>query len=200
MITSKGGGLAIVLCALLGAPLHAEDSPADADADYTRVINERSDKIVVQLGIENDAEKLRVRDLIADQYRKLSTIHDARGAGTMTAEKAQAEQYAAHRRFVAQLESRLTSEQVNQVKDGLTYGVVPHTYRAYLDLLPPLTDEQQREIMAHLLEAREYAMDAGSADEKHSWFGKYKGRINNYLSAQGYDLKRAERDRAANSK
>lgn len=25
-------------------------------------------------------------------------------------------------------------------------------------------------------------------------FGKYKGRINNYLSAEGYDAKQAERD------
>jgi hypothetical protein len=33
-------------------------------------------------------------------------------------------------------------------------------------------------------------MDAGSSDEKHKWFGKYKGRINNYLSAAGYDMKK----------
>jgi hypothetical protein len=36
-------------------------------------------------------------------------------------------------------------------------------------------------------------MDAGSSDEKHSVFGKYKGRINNYLSANGYNLNN-ERD------
>ena len=39
-------------------------------------------------------------------------------------------------------------------------------------------------------------MDAGSSDEKHGWFGKYKGRINNRLSADGIDLKKAERDLA----
>lgn len=37
-------------------------------------------------------------------------------------------------------------------------------------------------------------MDAGSSDEKHTMFGKYKGRINNYLSAEGFDVKQAERD------
>ncbi|MNR53744.1 hypothetical protein D3C85_1738080 [compost metagenome] len=31
-------------------------------------------------------------------------------------------------------------------------------------------------------------MDGGSSKEKHAWFGKYKGRINNYLSKEGYDL------------
>jgi hypothetical protein len=34
-------------------------------------------------------------------------------------------------------------------------------------------------------------MDAGSAEEKHKWFGKYKGKINNYLAGEGYNLKKA---------
>ena len=53
--------------------------------------------------------------------------------------------------------------------------------------------------MANLLEAREYAMDAGSSEEKHGWFGKFKGRINNYLSKAGYDLRAAEEARAERS-
>ena len=36
--------------------------------------------------------------------------------------------------------------------------------------------------------------------EKHGWFGKYKGRINNYLSKAGYDMKKAERDMFARKK
>jgi hypothetical protein len=60
--------------------------------------------------------------------------------------------------------------------------------------LPTLTDEQKREILATLLEAREHAMDGGSSEEKHAIFGKYKGRINNYLSAEGFDLKAAEKE------
>jgi hypothetical protein len=51
--------------------------------------------------------------------------------------------------------------------------------------------------MAMLLEAREHAMDGGSSEEKHAIFGKYKGRINNFLSAQGIDLKAAEKELAA---
>jgi hypothetical protein len=42
--------------------------------------------------------------------------------------------------------------------------------------------------MANLIEAREYAIDGGSSEEKHRWFGEYKGRINNYLSKEGYNL------------
>jgi hypothetical protein len=41
--------------------------------------------------------------------------------------------------------------------------------------------------------ARELAMDAGSSEKKHHCFGQYKGKINNFLSARGYDLKEAEK-------
>jgi len=37
-------------------------------------------------------------------------------------------------------------------------------------------------------------MDAGSSEKKHQWFGKYKGRINNYLAAAGINMKQAEQD------
>jgi hypothetical protein len=67
-------------------------------------------------------------------------------------------------------------------------------------MLPDLTDQQKAQILAWLVEAREKAMDAGSSREKHAWFGKYKGKINNYLSAAGYDLKKADRDLAERRK
>jgi len=72
----------------------------------------------------------------------------------------------------------------------MTYRVMPITYAAYLDMLPGLTDAQRARIMDWLREARELAMDEGSSNAKHAVFGKYKGRINNYLSAEGYDLKK----------
>jgi hypothetical protein len=188
--------LATMMIALAIGPALSAQVP-DVDPEYLRVTNERAEKIVATLGVDDDAEQTRVRDLIAEWYRTLSRIHDAKGAGSLAADKAAEEQLAAHRRFVAQLEARLTPQQVELVKDGLTYGVVPRTYQGYVELLPTLTAEQKAEIKSQLLEAREFALDAGSADEKHAWFGKYKGRINNYLSKAGYDLKQAERDRAS---
>jgi len=72
----------------------------------------------------------------------------------------------------------------------MTYKVFPITYTAYLDMLPALTSEQKEKIYNWLKEARELAMDEGSSDDKHKVFGKYKGKINNYLSAAGYDMKK----------
>jgi hypothetical protein len=76
----------------------------------------------------------------------------------------------------------------------MTYGVLQVTYKAYQDMLPGLTSEQKKQILAWLTEARELAMDAESSEKKHAVFGKYKGRINNYLSAAGIDMKKAEAD------
>jgi hypothetical protein len=56
--------------------------------------------------------------------------------------------------------------------------------------LPNLTAEQKEKIYGWLVEARDIAMDQGSSEKKHAVFGKYKGRINNYLSAAGYDMKK----------
>jgi hypothetical protein len=61
-------------------------------------------------------------------------------------------------------------------------------------MLPQLTSEQKAKILALLTEAREQAMDAGTAKEKHDCFGKYKGKINNYLSDEGYNMKQAEKN------
>jgi hypothetical protein len=77
------------------------------------------------------------------------------------------------------------------VKDGMTYNILPITYKGYQEMIPNLTIQQKQQILTYLTEARDHAMSAGSSDKKHWWFGKYKGRINNYLSSEGYDLKKA---------
>ena len=84
--------------------------------------------------------------------------------------------------------SWLDAKQIDAVKDGMTYGVVMVTYKATVDMIPTLKEEEKAQIMAWLVEAREFAMDAENSNKKHAAFGKYKGRINNYLSKRGYDL------------
>ncbi|RYF37371.1 MAG: DUF3826 domain-containing protein, partial [Chitinophagaceae bacterium] len=95
-----------------------------------------------------------------------------------------------HKGFIAGLQKHLNPDQLEKVKDGMTYRVLPVTWTAYMDMLLKLTQEQKDQMYAWLVEARELAMDEGSSDAKHAVFGKYKGRINNYLSAQGYDMKK----------
>ena len=70
----------------------------------------------------------------------------------------------------------------------MTYNVLNLTHAAYLDMIPTLAEEEKIQIYAWLQEAREFAIDAENSKKKHETFGKYKGRINNYLSARGYNL------------
>jgi len=175
-----------------------KEAAADPDPAYTRVITGRADNIVKTLEITDADKKTRVRDIIVQQYRDLNAIHTQRdkeiGAVAETLAKSIREQADArvkglHEAYLAKLSAELTRQQVDQVKDGMTYGVLPVTYRTYLAQTPNLTEAQKQQTMAYLVEARELAMDGGSSEEKHAIFRKYKGKINNYLSAQGYKLK-----------
>ena len=183
-------------------------STADKEAAYTRTITTRAEKIVAALAISDSAKSNRLVSVITSQYRNLNNIHTSRDELIQSIKKAGGEQSEVtakvkiaedeanakleklHKQYLSQLSSELTAAQVDQVKDGMTYGVLPITYKGYNEMIPQLTEEQKKQIMEWLVEAREHAMDAESSEKKHWWFGKYKGRINNYLSSQGYDLKK----------
>lgn len=186
--------ISIILLAANGLFAQIED----IDPDYLNTLHSRAGKIVESLELNDCKQAERARDIIVIQYYELSKIHDFRDAEKENLHKANTMLYKLHASYIAALSSELTLEQVDQVKDGMTYGVLEHTYKAYMDLLPDLSDEQKRYIYKNLVEAREFAIDAGSSKEKHGWFGKYKGRINNYLSKAGYDLKQAENERKEN--
>ncbi len=180
--------------------------------EYIKVTNERASKIVTKLALANAAKEQKVTTIIAQQFRNLTKIQDERdtaiekikNSGLAKEEqtpqidkrKAEADQLISelHVVYLNQLATELDETKVSEVKDGMTYGVLPITYAGYQDMLPNLTKEQKEFIYKSLVEAREHAIDGGSSKEKHAWFGKYKGRINNYLSSQGYDLNKESAD------
>lgn len=45
----------------------------------------------------------------------------------------------------------------------MTYGVVPKTYEAHLEMIPSLSEEEKLQILNWLKEAREFAIDAENA-------------------------------------
>ncbi|RXK53627.1 DUF3826 domain-containing protein [Oleiharenicola lentus] len=205
---------ALLVILLSVAPaLRAGDTPPPPPPELVQ----RADKIVAALQLADAAQAARVSDLVARQYAALRLVHETRDTGLKLAgeltdkteaeqakarikDTATARQAALHYAFVAALSAELTPAQVDGVKDGMTYGVLPNTFKVYQEMLPNLTAEQKRQILAWLTEAREHAMDASTSDEKHGWFGKYKGRINNYLAQAGIDMKQAEKDMFARKK
>ena len=203
--------LIAVLLALLATHAGAQTTQPDPDAAYTADITKRADDAIKFAGIDDAAKAARVRPILVNQYRSLRDIHDGRdaklkkaggddAAKTTIKSDADAALKKLHEEFLGKLSSELSSEQVEKIKDKMTYDVVHVTYNAYMDELPQLTDPQKAYILAQLKEAREIAMDQGSSKDKHAVFGKYKGRINNYLAKEGYDLKKAEKEWAERRK
>lgn len=178
---------------------------SSVNPEYLKVLEGRTQKFLepMDLGDKHEA----VQAIVIEQYCNLSAIHDTCGVKKKSVrplditdeEKDQliihyenerdAKLYIRHNAYIAQLLGEgLTYEQVNEIKDGMTYGVMNNTYVGYLDMLQDLSEEQKKRIWVSLYEARERAMDQSESDDKHKIFGKYKGRINNFLSKDGYDL------------
>ena len=201
--------LAVVLLLLYSVAVHAQQS---TDTAYQKVLAERTAKIVNTLGITDAAVYKKVQQQLIDQYISLNTIQDKSKATVAaikakplskgeidTAVKKEDENKTAalkklHNEFISKLKSTITEEQIEKIKDGMTYSILPVTWKAYQEMIPRLTQVQKDKMYGWLLEARELAMDEGSSDKKHAVFGKYKGRINNYLSAEGYDMKKEGED------
>lgn len=174
------------------------------DAKYVETIMQRSTKVTDALKITGTARGKEVLNIVANRYFKLNDIYTERDsikavAKTLTGnEKKQKMEYAemlkdqklykSHFGFIADLSVYLSEKEVETVKDVLTYNVVNVTYKAQCDMIPSLKLEEKVQILAWLKEAREYAMDAESSKKKHEAFGKYKGRINNWLSKRRYNL------------
>jgi len=198
--------IALCLVVLIPTVKAVDLDSKNRDPKYVETIVGRSKKIVDKLGLKDATVTQNVLNIVANRYFELNDIFSKRDTAvnlikrsTLKGEaknKAQnavqnekeAALYRSHFAFPANLSLYLTESQVEAVKDGITFGVVKVTYEATLDMIPSLKDEEKTQILAWLKEGREFALDAETSNKKHEAFGKYKGRINNYLSKLGYDL------------
>ena len=177
------------------------------DAKYVENIVKRSQKIVDGLNLGDAQKAENVRNIIANRYFLLNQIHDACNSTkkwakdnlkdserqhimTDAEQKRDAELYKHHFELASALAAYLNDEQIEAVKDGMTFGRLKRDYKAQLEMIPSLTEEEKLQVLIWLKEAREFAMDAADSKGKHAWFDKYRGRTNNWLSARGYDLKK----------
>lgn len=195
----------LLLCGWISAGA-VDLNKENRDPKYVESIVNRSQKIVDKLGLTDVKAAEDVCNIIANRYFELNNIYEIRDAKVKTVKESgltgdaknealkaaenekDAALYRSHFAFPASLSLFLNEEQIEAVKDGMTYGVVKVTYEATLDMIPSLKEEEKVQIYAWLVEAREFAMDAENSNKKHAAFGKYKGRINNYLAKRGYNL------------
>lgn len=200
-------------------------APAAGAADKQKASLEKHIKPVLAALKLNDAAKAaKVHDILAAQFTALRAWHaendarikplwkefnrarSAQNAANADAALAKIDgMYASfqpqHQKFLADLATVLTPEQVETVKDALTVNKVKVTYDVYLQIFPTLTDAQKTVVLQNLKAAREQAIDCEAMSEKSAFFKKYKIKIEDgYLTAQGYDPKQARRDFAAKQK
>jgi hypothetical protein len=179
----------------------------EKEAAYSQAIEKRAQDILASLDQMDPAKAAKVHDAIIAQYRALRDWHDANDPklkewAKQSEDKSAQEQTASikaalsaqHDRFIARLSAELPPAQVDAIKDKMTYNKVQVTFDAYCDIVPNLTEPEKAKILELLKEAREEAMDGGSAEEKSAIFKKYKGKIANYLNAQGHDVTKAYKD------
>ncbi len=204
---------------LVPAGFARDDQPAtsttteSADTKYTQTIEKRTADIVTALALKDETKAAQVHAAIMAEYRALHDWQAANESKLKESEQARRTRgqrnklrkswrarKALHDSFVGKLGAVLTPEQVDIVKDRLTYNKVKVTYEAYCQIVPGLTEAEKAKMLDLLKEAREEAIDGISADEKSAIFKKYKGKINNYLSKQGHDVAKAYKDWGAKSK
>ena len=200
----------LVLSSVLAQPVFAEDTErtapftaAELEAVYTANIEKRAGDILKVLALTDEAKTGRVKDAIVAQYRSLrardealdnmfqALSKNAPGIETNRAAILKVLSQQLHNHFLTRLTAELTPEQVEQVKDKMTYNKVKVTYDAYCEIIPKLTEAEKAKILAALKVAREEAMDGGSADEKTAIFQKHKEGINAMLNANGHDVAQA---------
>ena len=189
--------------------VYAQQKAAATDDQNLKALESRVTKILAPLNIEKKRKQAKVHQIVLTQYQTLNTLHSTRDLKIKELKSGNAasanelkkviadlesaagqEITAVHSSFLHDLRRHLTDAQVDAVKDGMTYNVANITFKGYQDMLPALNDSQRTKIWNWLAEAREIAMDAETSEKKHWWFGKYKGRINNYLSSEGFDMKK----------
>lgn len=203
----------LVLIAALAQPTFAEDTErtapftaAELETVYTANIEKRASEILKVLAISDEAKAGRVKDAVVAQYRSLrardealdamfqALSKNAPGVETNRTSILKILSQQLHNHFLTRLAAELTPEQIDQVKDRMTYNKVKVTYDAYCEIVPKLTDAEKGKILEALKVAREEAMDGGSADEKTAIFQKHKDGINAMLNSGGHDVAKATKE------
>jgi hypothetical protein len=179
-------------------------TPEEKEAAYTTAIDNRATDILKLLEISDEAKSNKVHDIIMAQYRALRARDEKIDSKLRAAGKDidyanreadfEKESKPLHEQFLAKLSAELTPEQIEKVKDKMTYNKVKVTYDAYNNIAPNLSEEDKAKIMEQLKLAREEAMDGGSAPEKSDIFQKYKNKINAYLATRGIDMAKLSKE------
>src|SRR5690348_16999453 len=132
--------------------------------DYMKMLTERSAKIINTLGLTDSVKYKDLVNVVANQYVSVNdiqdqykaTVKDIKAAHTnkvetdslvnLESEKKSNKLLDLHKKYISLLSAKLSEDQVEKIKDGMTYNVLHVTYGAYEDEILTLTKEQKEKI------------------------------------------------------
>jgi hypothetical protein len=189
--------------------------PQDEEAEYRQVIDRRATGIVEGLDLDDPAREQKVHAILVGYYPKLREYHEEKGpkvreleqearrateagnesaaeSAQMQVESLQQARQELRDEFVGQLKEVLSEEEINRVKDGMTYGLVQHRMEALSRI--DLSEEQKKQVEEILVAAREEAFDEAGSREKHAAFRRAMGRISVRVLTEEQRAQLAERE------
>ena len=184
-------------------------------ANVVTEAQQKTAKVMDKLLLANDSIRENIQIVITNRYLELREIHlnydkrnksiEARGLPKeVEAEELErsyyqynSDLYRSRFGYEAWLSFYLNDKQVEMIKDAMTYNLFHIRYDDFMDLLPNLTGADKNRVYHWLVEAREFCMDFETPRKMRQMFTKYRGRINNYLSSRGYDLRKATEEQEA---
>lgn len=218
MITRLFCFLALFLSSILVLATDVKLNTRNMPEDAVTEARQKTNKILEKLSLDNDSISRNVYTVIVNRYLELREIHlryDERNklieAKNLAKEAMDAELehsyyqynsdlYRSRFSYSSWLSFYLDEKQMEIVKNTMTYNLLHVRYNDFLDLFPNLTQAEKNRVYNWLIEAREFSMDFETARKMRQMFTKYRGRINNYLSSRGYDLRKATEDQEARKK
>lgn len=196
-------GIAIFLSlsCLLGAQDNsAIENPLEL---FERRIGGRADKIMERLALPDAPLAEGVRGTVLRFYRDLQAVHHDRDTQLSAAPAADLHAHSrirfeadkragqVHGELIGALARTLNGAQVEAVKDWMTFDMVALSVAEYDRMFPGLDERHRSQLRAWLVESREAAVIAGSAETKLDVFRVNKMRMHAYLGAQGLDVETA---------
>jgi len=167
-----------------------------------------SNRIIEALALNDAAKNESVRNLIAYQYQVIEAVQNNRKRKSEENKRlgskelidsadekvwldSKAKLDKQRSMYIAKLSEFLDKEQQEIVKNEMTSNGLDKEYTKFQSLLPDLKEDHKQKVYEYLVEARDNAMNVLTNRERNQWFAKYRGRANNYLSSQGYNLREA---------
>jgi hypothetical protein len=144
-------------------------------------LEKRVTEMVSDLKLNDAAKQERLHAVLITD---LKAVREAHNAGFAPAKNVRQD-------LNAGLAANLTPEQIDAIKEALTHGQAKRTFDTYHQIIPELTAEDDKFILAKLNAAREEALDVKNADQLGPIFEPYKTEIEKYITAHHRDWKTA---------